>query len=134
MPYEFITYQIEEGRKSKTFDMFHIKRQGEAAYAVKKVIGQSLIDSVFGAHALFDVKPLKDSNIIIPSDIQKFCDPVTIGNKAFIGMIKMLNSGQTIIMNSNGGHQTYKPELLTEMGWKEISREEREELSFKKYK
>jgi hypothetical protein len=133
MPYEFITYEIDEGKKTKRFEMLHVNRQGCAAQSVRKVIGPSVTDIAFEAHSIFDVRAVKDTNLIIPSTTQRLFDPITLGNAAFIGMIKILNSGETVIMNSKGGYQIYKPELLTEMGWKEISREERKELSFKTF-
>lgn len=130
MEYTFIVYRTEHP-KPHEFDMLLIENLNQGMSALKNVIGPSLLNGVLDPHALFETQ--KRGNVIIPSAIQVFRNPVLIGNKVFHNMVDTLNKKkEKIIMNSKGGHQTLLPDMGS-IGWTEVRREKRNNISFNKY-
>lgn len=113
--------------------MLVIRDYSDILNAMQKVIANSLMKNLFDDHTLREVREL-DNGIIIPGPSQTFLDPLRIGNMVYMDLRKKIwDKKKIVIMNKDGGYQPYDPDVLESMGWKEIRREKREQLSFHKY-
>lgn len=129
MRYTFIVYEIKTEHRKKQFEMVLIKDASDVYAVTKRILGPSAAANVFHPHAFNECKMLPNGEIL-PSPIQQFYNPLTLVNKAFFGLIKGVRKTK-YIMNSQGGHQPLLEDMSV-MGWKEIRREQRDELVFNK--
>lgn len=130
MKYTFIVY--EDTRKNKKhFEMLLVEDVTVAMNVARKVIGPTALETALNPHALFDLR--KSGGVIIRPIVQLLYDPVGMANSVFIRMVEGLNKKEKFLVNPKGGYQTFRPETMEEFGWKEVRREQREQLSFHKY-
>ena len=130
MRYTFIVYQVTMDNKPKQFEMVLIENASDVYSVTKRVLGPSAAANVFHPHAFDGCKMLPNGEII-PSPTQQFYNPLTLVNKAFFHMLQNVRK-TPFIMNSKGGYQPLLEDMST-IGWKEIRREKREQLSFHEY-
>lgn len=132
MRYTFIKYNVfAGGNKRKDVDMLLIETVTDVFSAIKRVLGPSAVAQITDPHSLWESQKQSDGTII-PSAQQLFCNPIYMVNSAFHNMAEGIREKKKYIMNEKGGYQPLLDDMDS-IGWKEISREKRETITFNKY-
>lgn len=131
MKYTFIVYEDTLHTKPKTFEMLLVDEVSVAMNVVRKITGPAALETALNPHALFEIRKV-GATTVRPA-VQWLYDPVNIANNVFMRMVTGLGKKQRFLVNFRGGYQTFDPAIIESLGWKEVRREQREQLSFNKY-